>query len=247
MLTGVKLLHQVSLEYKLIKIFKFFIIELAHILLVFIFNPQDMSFSIIIIENGEFTGEVSGLICLLSRQLLIFSRGGSLASLTLSWFGWWSFSSFSSFSGGGLWWCCLLCWGSLSWSWLHWLWSSSGCLGSLGRFEGSLLLLEELGEELLIGNMGVLGGGPSVLLQFLVELLSSESLLGNKSLDLWSSVENSIFLSFFLTLLLGDLLLNLSHNDVLSNIILLSKSKSCSNVANSLWSESSWSLGISKS
>jgi len=131
-------------------------------------------------------------------------------------------------------------------SWFNWFWCSDWGL-SLGGFESCLLLLKELREEFLISNMSILGGSPSVLLHLLIKSLSSESSLGDKSLDLRSSVEDSVFLGFFTILLFGDLLLNLSHDDVLSNIILLSKSERLSNVANSLWSESSWSLRISES
>jgi len=108
---------------------------------------------------------------------------------------------------------------------------------------GSFLILKELGEELFVSNMSILGGGPVVLLSLGVELLSSESLLSNKSLDLWSSIENffDLFFSNF------DLLLNLSHDNILSDIVLFSKSKSGSNVTSSLRSKSSWSLGIGES
>jgi hypothetical protein len=75
---------------------------------------------------------------------------------------------------------------------------------------------------------------PVINLGFLGDGLSSESLFGNESLDLWSLVEGLVSL------------LDFSSNNVLGNIILLSESESLSNVSNSLWTESSWSLSVGK-
>lgn len=89
--------------------------------------------------------------------------------------------------------------------------------------------------------MSLLRLEPSVLLDSLVDSLSSKSLLGDESLDLWSLVEDLIILALNL---LGDG----SSDDVLSNIILsLSEDESLSDVLGSLWSESSWSVGVGKS
>ena len=89
--------------------------------------------------------------------------------------------------------------------------------------------------------MSLLRLEPSVLLDSLVNRLSSESLLGDESLDLWSLVEDLVLLALNL---LGDG----SSDDVLGNIILsLSEDESLSDVLGSLWSESSWSVGVSES
>jgi hypothetical protein len=106
-------------------------------------------------------------------------------------------------------------------------------VGGLGLL-GSLLLLEVLGEELLVGNVSFLGGLPVVLLGSLVDGLSSDSLLGDESLDLWALVEGLVSLD------------DSSSDNVLGNVVLLSESEGSSNVVGSLWSKSSWSLSISK-
>ena len=139
----------------------------------------------------------------------------------------WSSLSWGSLGGSGtLSWGGLLGWGSLDWS--NWLWGSF--------LEGSLLLLEVLGEELLISDMSLLGFDPLLLLGLLVDNLSSDSLLGDESLNAWRLVEGLVTS------------LDLSSNDVLSDIILsLSEDEGLSNVSSSLWSESSWSLDVGKS
>lgn len=74
---------------------------------------------------------------------------------------------------------------------------------------------------------------PVSLLVSLVDNLSSKSLLGNESLNVWGFVV-SLVSSF-----------DFSSDNILSNIILtLSEGESLNNVGNSLWSESSWSLRI---
>jgi len=190
-----------------------------------------------IIESGlGYEVSISSLLSL----LLVSGLGWGWSSL---WGGLgWGGLSWSSFSWGSLSWSSLgwgglgslswgggLGWGSwgLGWSW-GWLWGS--LLG------GSLLLLEVLGEELLVGDSGLLGFDPLLLLDSLVDNLSSDSLLGDESLDAWRFVEGLITS------------LDLSSNDVLSDIILsLSQDEGLSDVVGSLWSESSWSLNIGKS
>ena len=84
--------------------------------------------------------------------------------------------------------------------------------------------------------MSLLGFDPLLLLGLLVDNLSSDSLLGDESLNAWRLVEGLVTS------------LDLSSNDVLSDIILsLSENESLSNVSSSLWSESSWSLDVGKS
>lgn len=83
--------------------------------------------------------------------------------------------------------------------------------------------------------MSLLGFDPLLLLLSLVDNLSSDSLLGDESLDTWGFEEG----------LVSDL--DLSSDDVLGNIILsLSEDESLSNVVGSLWSESSWSVNVGK-
>jgi hypothetical protein len=132
-------------------------------------------------------------------------------------FGWGSFSS-----GFG--------WGSFGWSsfdWSNWGW--------LSGFLGSFLLLEVLGEEFLVRDVGLFVGFPGVDSGVLGDDLSSNSLLGDESLDVGGFVENFT---------IGSSGLSWSSDNVLSNIIGLSENESFSNVSGSLWSKSSWSLGI---
>lgn len=96
----------------------------------------------------------------------------------------------------------------------------------------SFLLLEELREELLISLGGLAGSLPGRHLTSLVERLSSESLLGDESLDARRFVVGLITLG------------NISLDNVFTDIILLPKGESLSNLSNSLRSESSGSLGI---
>lgn len=186
---------------------------------------------------------------IVGSSLLSLLSGGSLGwSSGLSW-GWsWGFLGWGSgFSWGStlLGWSSGLGWGSLSWSGLGWgsldwsglNWGSSLLL----RLIGGLLLLKVLGEELLISDMSLLRLEPSVLLGSLVDSLSSDSLLGDESLDLWGLVEHLIV---FALNLLGDG----SSDNVLGDIILsLSEDESLSDVLGSLWSESSWSIGVGES
>ena len=135
-------------------------------------------------------------------------------------FGWGSFSS-----GFG--------WGSFGWSsfdWSNWGW--------LSGFLGSFLLLEVLGEEFLVRDVGLFVGFPGVDSGVLGDDLSSNSLLGDESLDVGGFVENFT---------IGSSGLSWSSDNVLSNIIGLSNNESFSNVSSSLWSESSWSFGIGES
>ena len=142
----------------------------------------------------------------------------------------------------GLW--SRLGWGGLGWSrgllsllllgW-DWSWLGNWSLLLVGLLVSSLLLLEVLGEELLIGHVGSSGGLPAVDLGGLLELLSSESLFSDQSLDLGGRVEGLVTL------------LDLSPDDVLGDIVLLSQSESLSDLANPLGTESSWLVGISES
>jgi len=146
----------------------------------------------------------------------------------LGW-GWGSLLGWSGLGWGGFGWGGLG-WGGLGWSGLHWLWCWVSLLG------GSLLLLEVLREELLISDMSLLGFHGVLLLGLLHDDLSSDFLLGNKSLDLWG-LEESLVSSG-----------KSSSDNVLSHIILsLSEDESLSDVTGSLWSESSWSLDIGES
>ena len=159
----------------------------------------------------------------------------SWCSFGLGWGGGLSWGSWSlGWSGGllgwgswGLGWSSSLDW-SLSWG----SWLGGGGLGLLG----SLLLLEVLGEELLVSDMSLLTSLPSVLLDLLVDSLSSNSLLGDESLNLWGLVESLVSVDEF------------SLDNVLSNIIdLLSEGERLDDVVGSLWSESSWSLNVGES
>ena len=136
--------------------------------------------------------------------------------------GWGSFG-WGSFSSG-------LGWGSFDWGsfdWSNWGW--------LSGFLGSFLLLEVLGEEFLVRDVGLFVGFPGVDSGVLGDDLSSNSLLGDESLDVGGFVENFT---------IGSSGLSWSSDNVLSNIIGLSENESFSNVSGSLWSKSSWSLGI---
>jgi len=115
-------------------------------------------------------------------------------------------------------------WGGSSWG----LGSGVLLLGS------SLLFLEELGEDLLVSLMSFFACLPSLLLASLGEHLSSQSDFGNESLDLWWLISG--FAVRF----------NSSSDNILGWIILLSESESLSKAADSLWSKSSWSGGISQ-
>jgi len=98
-----------------------------------------------------------------------------------------------------------------------------------------LLFLEELREEFLISLGSLSGSLPGRDLTSLVERFSSESLLGDNSLDLGGLVVGLITLG------------NFSLNNILAYIILLSKGEGLLDLANSLGSESSRSLGIGES
>jgi len=110
-------------------------------------------------------------------------------------------------------------------------------------FVSSLLFLEELGKQLFVSDISFLSGSPFILLRLSIQLLSSKSLFCDESLDLWSFVES---LFHFGIISLFDFLFNSSLNNVLSDIILLSKSESASDMIGSFWTESSWLLFISE-
>jgi len=171
---------------------------------------------------------------LLSLSLLLGLGWGVGWSGSLGWgsgLGW----------GGSLSWSGNLGWGgNLSWGGglLGWgSWGGNLWLNNWGGFLGSsLLLLQVLGEEFLISDVSLLGFDPGLLLVSLGDDLSSDSLLGDESLDAWR-FEEGLVTNF-----------NLSSDDVLSNLILsLSEDESLSNVIGSLWSKSSWSVAIGKS
>merc|ERR1712100_389509 len=88
---------------------------------------------------------------------------------------------------------------SLSWSGLGWLlrlgWGSFWFWSWLSGFLGSFLFLKIFGEEFFVSDVSFFGGFPGVNSASLVEDLSSDSLFGDKSLDVRSFVESfSIFL-----------------------------------------------------
>jgi len=182
-----------------------------------------------------------------SRSLGWSSLGSRLRSSLFSWSGGlsWCFSSGSRGSLSGL-------------SGSNWLsfsllrgglggggsWSSSRLLrGNRGLSSGGslalllvsdLLLLKVLGEELLIGDVSLLGSLPCANLTSLVDSLSSDSLLGDESLDLGRFVEGLVTL------------LEFSADDVFGEVILASESILLSDLASSLWAESSFSLLVGK-
>lgn len=127
---------------------------------------------------------------------------------------------------------------------LDWLGNGSGSLGrgglggcsldggslDFGDFSAvsvSLSLLDVLGEDLVVLCLVVLGLLESLGLVSLLEGLSSESLLGDESLDLGGLVESLVAL------------LDFSSDYVLSHIVLLSEGEGLSNGGGSLGAESS--------
>lgn len=113
--------------------------------------------------------------------------------------------------------------------------SFSGCSfnwGSMTVTVSGFSFLDILGEDFIVLGLLFLGFLESVDLLSLHELLSSDSLFSNESLDLWWFVESLITL------------LDFSSNNVLSNIVLLSESEDLSNVAGSLGAESSWLVTV---
>lgn len=113
--------------------------------------------------------------------------------------------------------------------------SLGGDIGDVFGLLGSLLLLKILGEELLVSDVLLLALLPSLSLLSLVEDLSSDSLLGDESLDLGGLVEGLVSS------------LELSSHDVLSDIVLLSQHEGLSDPVGSLWSESSWPDAVGES
>ena len=97
------------------------------------------------------------------------------------------------------------------------------------------LFLDILREDLVVLGSGFLFLLVSLLLLFLIDSLSSESLLSNESLNFRGLVESLISL------------FNFSPHDVLSNIISLSEGEHLSDVVSSLGSKSSWFVTISNS
>lgn len=111
-------------------------------------------------------------------------------------------------------------------------------LGSKGLiimfvFVVASLFLDVLRKNLIVLGLGLLFLLVSLLLLLLVDSLSSESLLSDESLYFGGFVEGLVtFLDF-------------SPDNVLSDIILLSKSEHLSDVVGSLGSKSSWLVTIS--
>ena len=103
----------------------------------------------------------------------------------------------------------------------------------LGLVSG-LLLLEVLGEELLVSHVRLAGLLPGGDLALLVVGLAAESLLSDESLDLGGLVEGLVTL------------LDLSADNVLGHIVLLAESEGLTDGASSLGTESSGSLNISE-
>ena len=110
-----------------------------------------------------------------------------------------------------------------------------GPFGSGFLLGSSLLLLKILGEDLLVGLSILLADLPSLLLGSLQDGLSSESGGSDESLHVWWLVSG----------LLANF--DFSSNNILSWVILLSEGEGLSDVADSLWSKSSWSGSISES
>ena len=96
-------------------------------------------------------------------------------------------------------------------------------MGSLGS---NLPFLDVLGEDLVVIGSELLGLLEALNLGLLSELLSSESLLGDESLDLGALVEGLV------------LLLDFAADNVLSHVVVLAESEHLADVAGSLGSES---------
>lgn len=107
-------------------------------------------------------------------------------------------------------------------------WSFSG-------FISCLLLFKVLRENLFVWFSCFSASLPSLFLSLLHNSLSSQSSGSNESLDVWSFV--SSLLSNF----------DFSSNNEFGWVILLSECENFSDAADSLWSKSSWSFGISES
>lgn len=96
-------------------------------------------------------------------------------------------------------------------------------MGSLGS---NLPFLDVLGEDLVVIGSELLGLLEALNLGLLSELLSSESLLGDESLDLGALVEGLV------------LLLDFAADNVLSHVVVLAESEHLADVAGSLGTES---------
>ena len=96
-------------------------------------------------------------------------------------------------------------------------------MGSVGN---CLSFLDVLGEDLVVIGSELLGLLEALNLSLLGELLSSESLLGDESLDLGALVEGLVAL------------LDFAADNVLSHVVVLAESEHLADVAGSLGSES---------
>ena len=94
------------------------------------------------------------------------------------------------------------------------------------------LFLDILGEDFFVLDLSVLFLLVSILLLFLVDSLSPESLLSDESLYFGGLVEGLVAL------------LDFSPDDILSHVILLPQSEHLSDVVGSLGSKSSWLVTI---
>ena len=95
----------------------------------------------------------------------------------------------------------------------------------MSSVRSGLSLLDVLGEDLIVVGSELLGLLEALNLGLLGELLSSESLLGNESLNLGALVEGLV------------LLLDLATHNVLSHVVLLAESEDLTDVGSSLGAE----------
>ncbi len=91
---------------------------------------------------------------------------------------------------------------------------------------GGLSFLDVLGEDLVVLGSELLGFLEALKLGLLIKLLSSESLLGDESLDLGALVESLVAL------------LDFTADNILSDIVLFAESEDLSDVGSSLGAES---------
>lgn len=111
--------------------------------------------------------------------------------------------------------------------------------------EGGLSLGDVLVDQLAVGSSGLDGLFPSSDLVFLIDSLSSQSDVGDQSLDLWSFL--SLWGSWVLLALegsSGDVLLDKGSGDGLILSFLSFDTEELSDVVGSLWTKSSWDGGV---
>ena len=89
----------------------------------------------------------------------------------------------------------------------------------VGSLVSSLLLLSVLGEELLVGFAGLLGGGPASLGLTLDDVLAAETGLGDHALNLGGLVESLIStLDLTLDNVVADIVLLLVESEGLDDV-----------------------------